>query len=82
MHAIDTDQMVREAWDAVGAPVSCIRPAKDIIQIRAMAEKQRAQQQAVDNAPKIAKAASLAGKSAEPDSPLKTFLGGGKEPGE
>lgn len=82
IHAIDTDEMVREAWDAVGGPATCLRPPKAIAQIRELAEKQRQQQQAVENAPKIAKAASLAGKSAEPDSPLRTLMGGGKEPGE
>ena len=34
------------------------------------------------HAPKIAKAAALASKGAEPDSPLKQLMGGGKEPGE
>ena len=82
MHAIDTDQMVREAWDAVGAPVSCLRPAKDIVKIRQMAQEQQEKQQRIENAPKIAKAAALAGKGAEPDSPLKQLMGGGKEPGE
>jgi hypothetical protein len=82
LHAIDTDEMMREAMDASGMPVSCLRPPKAIAQIREMAEKQRRQQQQVENAPKIAKAAALAGKGAEPDSPLKQLMGGGKEPGE
>ena len=47
-----------------------------------MAEKEREKQQQIDNAPKIAKAAALAGKAAEPDSPMRTMMGGGKEPGE
>ncbi len=82
IHAIDTDQMVREAWDAVGAPANCLRSAKDIAMIREMAQKQQEKQQQIDNAPKIAKAAALAGKGAEPDSPLKTLMGAGQEPGE
>ena len=82
IHAIDTDEMLREAMDASGMPASCLRPPKAIAQIREMAEKQRQQQQQIENAPKIAKAASLASKSAEPDSPLKMLMGGGKEPGE
>jgi hypothetical protein len=47
-----------------------------------MAQKQQEKQQQIENAPKIAKAAALAGKAVEPDSPLKTMMGGGKEPGE
>jgi hypothetical protein len=82
LHAIDTDQMVREAWDAVGAPVSCLRDPKAIAQIRAMAAQEQQKQQAIENAPKIAKAASLAGKSTEQNSPLRTMLGAGKDPGE
>jgi hypothetical protein len=82
MHAVDTDQMVREAWDAVGGPASCLRPPKEIAQIREMAQKQQEKQQQIENAPKIAKAAALASKGAEPDSPLKELMGGGKEPGE
>ena len=82
MHAIDTDQMVRESWDAVGAPISCLRDPRAIAQIRQMAEQQRKQQQAVENAPKIAKAASLMGKGADENSPMKTLLGGSPEPGE
>jgi|GEM_PF-2189073 len=82
IHAIDTDEMMREAMDASGMPASVMRDPKAIVQIRQMAEKERQQQQQVENAPKIAKAASLAGKSAEPDSPLRKMLGGGKEPGE
>lgn len=82
MHAIDTDQMVREAWDAVGAPVTCLRDPKAIAQIRQVAEKQRQQQQAVENAPKIAKAAHLMGKGTEPSSPLAMLTGNSPEPGE
>jgi hypothetical protein len=82
MHAIDTDQIVREAWDAVGAPANCLRDPKAIMQIRELAQKKQEQQQAVENAPKIAKAAALAGKGAEPDSPMKTLMGAGAEPGE
>lgn len=78
MHAIDTDQMVREAWDAVGAPISCLRDPKAIAQIRQLAQQQQEKQQQIENAPKIAKAAALAGKSAEPDSPLKTLMTGGQ----
>jgi hypothetical protein len=82
IHVLDTDEMMRRAMNASGMPATCIRPPRVIQQIRELAEQQRKQQQAVENAPKIAKAASLAGKSAEPDSPLKTLMGGGKEPGE
>ena len=82
MHALDTDEMVREAWDAVGGPATCLRDPKAIAEIRQMAAKQQEKQQQIENAPKIAKAAALAGKAAEPDSPLKTMMGGGKEPGE
>jgi hypothetical protein len=82
IHAIDTDEMMREIMDASGMPASCMRPPKEIAKIREMAQKQQEQQQRIENAPKIAKAASLAGKAAEPDSPLKTLMGGGKAPGE
>jgi len=82
IHAIDTDEMMREAMDASGMPVSCLRPPKAIAQIRQMAQQAQEQQQKIENAPKIAKAAALAGKAAEPDSPLKTLMGGGKAPGE
>jgi hypothetical protein len=82
MHALDTDEMVREAWDAVGGPATCLRDPKAIAEIRKMAQEQQEKQQQIENAPKIAKAAALAGKAAEPDSPLKTMMGGGKEPGE
>lgn len=82
MHALDTDEMVREAWDAVGAPVSCLRDPRAIAQIRQLAQQKQEQQQRIENAPKIAKAAALAGKSAEADSPLKMLLGGGKDLGE
>lgn len=78
MHAIDTDQAVREFWDAAGAPISCLRDPKAIAQIRQMANEQQQKQQQIDNAPKIAKAASLAGKGAEPDSPLKALMSGGQ----
>jgi hypothetical protein len=78
MHAIDTDQMVREAWDAVGAPISCLRDPKAIAQIRQMAQQQQEKQQQIENAPKIAKAAALAGKGAEQDSPLKALMSGGQ----
>ena len=78
MHAIDTDQMVREAWDAVGAPISCLRDPKAIAQIRQLAQQQQEKQQQIENAPKIAKAAALAGKGAEPDSPLKALMTGGQ----
>jgi hypothetical protein len=78
MHAIDTDQAVREFWDAAGAPISCLRDPKAIIQIREMAQKQQEKQQAIENAPKIAKAAALAGKGAEQDSPLKALMAGGQ----
>jgi hypothetical protein len=78
MHAIDTDQAVREFWDAAGAPISCLRDPKAIIQIREMAQKQQEKQQAIENAPKIAKAAALAGKGAEQDSPLKALMDGGQ----
>jgi hypothetical protein len=43
-----------------------------------MAEKQRQQQQQVENAPKIAKAMSLAGKGVDQDSPLKALMSGGQ----
>jgi hypothetical protein len=82
MHALDTDEMVREAWDAVGGPATCLRDPKAIAEIRQMAQKQQEKQQQIENAPKIAKAAALAGKAAEDGSPLKTMMGGGKEPGE
>ena len=82
IHAIDTDEMMREAMDASGMPSSCLRPPKAIAQIRQMAQEQQEKQQQIENAPKIAKAASLAGKTAEPDSPLKMLMGGGKAPGE
>lgn len=78
MHAIDTDQMVREAWDAVGAPISCLRDPKAIAQIRQMAQQQQEKQQQIENAPKLAKAAALAGKGAEQDSPLKALMTGGQ----
>lgn len=78
MHAIDTDQMVREAWDAVGAPISCLRDPKAIAQIRQLAQQQQEKQQQIENAPKIAKAAALAGKGAEQDSPLKALMTGGQ----
>ena len=82
MHAIDTDQIVREAWDAVGAPANCLRDPKAIAQIRQMAQEQAQRQQQIENAPKLAKAAALASKTTEPGSPLKTLMGGGQEPGE
>jgi hypothetical protein len=63
-------------------PATGILSDKAIAQIRQMAEKEREKQQQIDNAPKIAKAAALAGKAAEPDSPMRTMMGGGKEPGE
>jgi hypothetical protein len=78
MHAIDTDQAVREFWDAAGAPISCLRDPKAIIQIRQMAQQQQEKQQQIENAPKIAKAAALAGKGAEQDSPLKALMAGGQ----
>jgi hypothetical protein len=81
-HYIDSVDILRHAWDAVSAPATGILSDKAIAQIRQMAEKERQQQQQIDNAPKIAKAAALAGKAAEPDSPLRTMMGGGKEPGE
>jgi hypothetical protein len=79
MHAIDTDEMVREAWDAVGAPASCLRDPRAIEQIRAEANKQMQQERNLDAAVKMGKAASLAGKGAEPDSPMRTLLGAGKD---
>lgn len=78
MHAVDTDQAVREFWDAAGAPVSCLRDAKAIARIRQMAQEQAQKQQQIENAPKIAKAAALAGKGAEADSPLKALMDGGQ----
>ena len=81
-HYIDSVDILRHAWDAVSAPATGILSDKAIAQIRQMAEKEREKQQQVENAPKIAKAAALAGKAAEPDSPLKTLMGGGREPGE
>lgn len=81
MHAIDTDQIVREAWDAVGAPANCLRDPKAIAQIRQMAQEQQQKQQQIDNAPKIAKAAALAGKGAEQDSPMKALMGNGQDIG-
>lgn len=81
-HAANTDEMVREGWDAVGAPATCLHEPKFIAQVRKMAQEQQEKQQQIDNAPKIAKAAALAGKASEPDSPLRTLMGGGKEPGE
>jgi hypothetical protein len=82
LHVIDFDQAQREALDATGFPASCLRDPRDVAKIRDMANKQAQQQQQIENAPKIAKAAALAGKGAEQDSPLKMLLGGGKEPGE
>jgi hypothetical protein len=81
-HYVDTVEMVKEAWTATGAPASCLLSLKQITQIRQMAQQQQEKQQQIENAPKIAKAAALAGKGAEPDSPLKQLMGGGKEPGE
>jgi hypothetical protein len=78
MHAIDTDQAVREFWDAAGAPVSCLRPEKDIAAIRKQAMEMQQKQQQIENAPKLAKAAALAGKGAEQDSPLKALMSGGE----
>ncbi len=78
MHAIDTDQAVREFWDAAGAPVSCLRDPKAIARIRQLAQEQQERQQQIENAPKIAKAAALAGKGAEADSPLKALMSGGQ----
>jgi hypothetical protein len=81
-HYVDTVEMVKEAWTSTGAPASCLLSLKAIAQIRKMAQEQQEKQQQIENAPKIAKAAALAGKGAEPDSPLKLLMGGGKEPGE
>jgi hypothetical protein len=77
-HAIDFDQAVREFWDATGAPVSCLRDPKAMMQIRQQAQQMQEKQQQIDNAPKLAKAASLAGKGAEQDSPLKALMSGGQ----
>jgi hypothetical protein len=81
-HYVDTVEIVKEAWTSTGAPASCLLDIKTITKIRQMAQEQQEKQQQIENAPKIAKAAALAGKAAEPDSPLKTLMGGGKEPGE
>lgn len=82
IHVVDTDQMIREVADATGFPESCLRDPQAIVKIRQLAEQQRQQQQQIENAPKIAKAAALAGKGTEPNSPLKMLLGGAPEPGE
>jgi hypothetical protein len=76
LHAVDTDDLVRQFWDASGAPESSLRPEKDIARIRQMAQQQQEKQQQIENAPKIAKAAALAGKGAEQDSPLRALMGG------
>lgn len=82
MHVIDFDQAVREALDATGFPASCLRDPQAVANIRIMAQKQAEQQQQIDNAPKIAKAAALAGKGVEPTSPLRAMMGGEPPPGE
>ena len=79
LHVVDTDDLVRQFYDASGAPESSLRSEKDIAKIRQMAQQQQEKQQQIENAPKIAKAAALAGKGADPDSPLRALMGAGKD---
>jgi hypothetical protein len=82
MQNIDTDQAMRVALDATGFPVSCLRDPRYVAKIRQMAQRQAERQQEIENAPKIAKAASLAGKEVHPSSPLRKLMGAAAEPGE
>jgi hypothetical protein len=68
--------------DATGFPITCLRDAKEVAQIRQMAQEKMQRQEQIEALPKIAKAASLAGKETHPSSPLKMLLGGAAEPGE
>ena len=82
MHVIDFDQATREALEATGFPASCLRDPRAVAQIRQMAQQQQQRQEQIDALPKIAKAAALAGKSAEGGSPLRALMGANAPPGE
>ena len=78
VHYMNTGDMLREGWDAVGAPANGVLPQKQVEQILLNLQKQAQQQQQIENAPKIAKATALAGKGAEQDSPLRALMTGGQ----
>jgi hypothetical protein len=83
MDVIDFDQAARETLDATGFPATCVRPEEVIAKIRETRNKQQEQQQQIENAPLLAKAASAMGRATEKGSPLKALMGGqdeGREP--
>jgi hypothetical protein len=76
-HAINAPQMLRVLADAVNLPVDLIYDKKTFAGIVQKLNQMAEQQQQIENAPKLAKAAAAMGKAPEAGSALKQLVSGG-----
>jgi hypothetical protein len=78
VQVVDMDQFNRRGLIKIGFPQEVLRTEEQLTRIRIQAQQAQEKQQQIENAPKIAKAAALAGKGAEPQSPLAALMSGGQ----
>jgi hypothetical protein len=77
IHAINAPHMLRVLGESVNLPVDCVYDEKTFAGIIQKLNQQAQQQQQIENAPKLAKAAAAMGKAPESGSALKQLVSGG-----
>ena len=73
---VDDGAVMADIYEAVGFPLKDLKDKKVVEQIRAIRNQKMEQQEKIDAAPKLAKAAATLGKAVEQGSPMGMMLGG------
>jgi hypothetical protein len=79
IHFVNSPRILRDLRDALNAPVDWVYDEKTCAGIVQQINKAAQQQQQIENAPKLAKAAAAMGKAPEAGSALKQLVSGGAD---